>query len=100
MSSTAANLIFSLQRRRGMGVLPAAYSATEILCHVAVATLSHVPRVERTRQWSTAILPFGTDLRGHRASDASGPDAQICEGSRTRSATAVASLGGRPDRML
>jgi hypothetical protein len=58
-----------------MGVLPAAYSAAEILCHVAVETLGHVPHVQRTQQWSTATLPFGTDLRGHQTSDPSGPDA-------------------------
>ena len=46
-SSTAANLIFSLQRRHGLGVRPSAYSLEEVLDHVLVEPLAQVPDVER-----------------------------------------------------
>ena len=46
-SSTAANLIFSLQRRHGLGVRPAAYSATKSSTTSVVELLGQVPDVER-----------------------------------------------------
>ena len=45
-SSTAANLIFSLQRRQGFGVRPSAYSLQEVLDDVLVEALAEVPDVE------------------------------------------------------
>ncbi len=47
MSSTAANLIFSLQRRHGLGVRPAAYSSMKSSTTSVVEALGHVPDVER-----------------------------------------------------
>ena len=46
-SRTAANLIFSLQRRQGLGVRPAAYSATKSSTTSAANRSRQVPDVER-----------------------------------------------------
>jgi hypothetical protein len=75
-----------------------------------LALRGNVPSVFREspedseRRSSPAIGSIRGQARNYECkswSQAAGPDnTQICEGSRTRSATAVASAGGRPDRML
>ena len=46
-SSTAANLIFSLQRRHGLGVRPRGVLGDEVVDHVVGEPLGQVPDVER-----------------------------------------------------
>ena len=107
-SSTAANLIFSLQRRHGLGVWPRAYSSTKSSHHVVRGTARPCPRRRtgcrsRRRPGGRPARPRACSSRGRRSGRTAGsrtaPGARRSRRGRPSAARAAATAESTPPDM-
>ena len=94
MSSTAENLIFSLQRRHGFGVRPAAYSATKSSTTSWPEPLGQVPDVERDADHVGRAPGVPGVLEGAAAAGAGAERLRVAGQREVHAGDVVAGLGG------